>query len=188
MLTKNSNSIFPIGICPRLGIGTKPIGHSTIRHNWIQLDSVELFPQLILDLIRLDWTFFPKRQNWFQLDICWEIKFPIGDISTGEIYNWKKQNPTNSDSLKSNQLSPTEFPIGLSWSKILFQLEIQYSNINQLTPSQYQLNPIHSKWISNWNELAISVRDMVFSIYVYVSNYFLYFRLSGQFTNNNKLT
>ena len=55
-------------------------------------------------------------------------------------------------------MSPTEFTIGLSWSEIVFQLEIQYSNINQLTPTQYQLNPIHSNWISNWNELAILVR------------------------------
>ena len=39
---------FPIGIFPRLGIGTKPVGH-----NWIQLDTVGL----ILDLIGLDWTF-----------------------------------------------------------------------------------------------------------------------------------
>ena len=153
---------FPIGILSRLGIGTKPIGH-----NWTQLDSVGFSWTFFQLIFRSNWTrldFFQTRQIWFQLNICWEIKFPIGNILRGEIYNWKKQNPTNSNSLKSNQLSPTEFPIGLSWSKILFQLEIQSSNIQltstkyQLTATQYQLNPIHSNWISNWTEFAILVR------------------------------
>ena len=106
------------------------------RTNWTQLDTIGFswtFFQHILDLTGLDWTFS-------QLD-------KIG--SNGHLLGNK---------IKSNQLSPTEFPIGLSWSKILFQLEIQYSNINQLTPTQYQLNPIHSYWISNWNESAILVR------------------------------
>ena len=123
-----------------------------------QLDTIGFswtnFFQLILDLIGLDWTFSQLGTIGSNWTLCWEIKFPIGNILRGEIYNWKKQNPTNSNSLKSNQPSPTEFPIGLSWSKILFQFEIQYSNINQLTPTQYQLNPIHSNWISNCNEVG----------------------------------
>ena len=81
------------------------------------------------------------------------------EIYRGEIYNWEKTIQLISNSLKSNQLSPTEFPIRPSWSKILFQLEIQYSNTNHLTATQYQLNPIRSNWIANWNELAILVRD-----------------------------
>ena len=136
----------------------------TVGHSWTQLDTVG-FSWIQLDFFpthfRPNWTrldFFPTRQNWFQLDICWEIKFPIGNILRGEIYNWKKQNPTNSNSLKPNQLSPTEFPIGLSWSKILFQLEIQYSNINQLTPTQsnsFQLDfqlDFQLEWVGNFGK------------------------------------
>ena len=106
-LYQNFQFNFPIGIFPRSEIGTKPIGH-----NWIQLD---FFPTHF----RPNWTrldFFPTRQNWFQLGICWEIKFPIGNILRGKIYNWKKQNPTNSNSLNSNQLSPTEFP---NWTELV---------------------------------------------------------------------
>ncbi len=40
-----------------------------------------------------------------------------------------------------------------------FQLEIQYSNKNQLTATQYHSSPILSNWISNWNELDILVRE-----------------------------
>ena len=56
----------------------------------------------------------------------------------------------------------------MSWSKILFQLEIQYSNIDQLTPTQYQLNPIHSNCIFNWNELAILVRVVLLHIFTVI--------------------
>ena len=154
-LTKISNSIFHLEFFQK-------IIENWHKTNWTQLDTNGFSWTFFPTHFRPNWTrldFFLTRQNWFQLDInCWEITFPIGNIFRGEIYNWKKQNPTNSNSLKSNQLSPTKFPIGLSWSKIIFQLEIQYSNINQLTPTQYQLNPIHSNWISNWNELAILVR------------------------------
>ena len=76
------------------------------------------------------------------------------EIYWGEICNWKKQNPNNSNSLKLNQLSPTEFPIGLSWSKMLFQLEIQYSNINKLTPTQsnsFQLD-FQLEWVGNFGK------------------------------------
>ena len=66
----------------------------TIGFRWIQIRN------------RLD--FSPTRQNWFQ------VGHLMGNILRGEIYNWKKQNPTHSNSLKSNQMSSTEFPIGLS--------------------------------------------------------------------------
>ena len=154
---QNSQFNFPIGIFPRLGIGTKPIGH-----NWIQLDSVGLSSQLILDLIGLDWTFSQLRQNWFHLV----------QLLGNKISNWKYIERWNLQLEKYikiqlipihlNQTNRVQLNFQLDWvqwSKILFQFEIQYSNINQLTPTQYQLNPIHSNWISNWNELAILVRD-----------------------------
>ena len=143
-LTKISNSIFQLEFFQDWELAQNQL--DTIGFSWT-------FFQLILDLFGLDWTFSQLDKigsNW---------TFPIGNILRGEIYNWKKH-PTNSNSLKSNQLCPTEFIIGLSWSQILLELEIQYSNINQLTPTQYQLNPIHSNWISNWNELANLLRDV----------------------------
>ena len=142
---QNLNSIFQLEFFQDWELAQNQL--DTIGFSWT-------FFQLILHLIGLDWTFS-------QLDICWEIKFPIGNILRGDIYHWKKQNPTNSNSLKSNQLSPTEFSIGLSWPQVLFQLENQYS---QNKPSHANSIPAQSNsfqlvfqldWVGNFGKRTL---------------------------------
>ena len=74
--TKISNSIFQLEFFQDWELAQNQL--DTTGHNWVQLD------------------FFPThfRPNWTRLDICWEIKLPIGNILRGEIHNWKKLNPT----------------------------------------------------------------------------------------------
>ena len=80
-LTKISNSIFQLEFFQDWELAQNQL--DTIAFSWIQLD---FFPTHF----RPNWTrldFFPTWQNWFQLDICWEIKFPIGNNFYIEMWN-----------------------------------------------------------------------------------------------------
>ena len=155
MLKRYFSGVNPYQNCPL----NFPIGFfsqnqlDTIGHNWIQLDFC--LTHFRPNCTQLD--FSPTRQNWFQLDIIllgnkisiwklyWEVKFTIG------------KNKIQLIPIHLNQTNWVQLDFQLDWVGLRF-----YSNWKFSIPiktNSRQLNPIHSKWISNWNELAILVRE-----------------------------